>query len=503
MNIQSIRRLLTGILLYVCTGSGFMLSAIEPIPVKMIVENGIIIPVDPSAEDAFIGYLAVGEDGRLTHVGRGSAPDYLDAETTVDASGKFVAPGFVSAHSHIWTSGMRGVGHEGPLYHWGAALVEICYEGTADDYYWFSLHGAFDFLRNGITTTYDFTYSGTRSKQVEPGEGDAARQIIQPGPYEPNQFKAKVDAGIRFVHSFGMPRVGEFDERRARVAEFVEWARAYPENPYFLKLAISGGVQWAPTKEHAELEVEMMRKHTLDNQPHFLETAVNIAEQRKKFDWYHEAGAFGPSFYFGHFVHPTPEMIKIAADAGTNMIWQATSNGRLASGIADIPAFKKAGMEIGMGLDDQACTDVADPFQNMRIGMYTMRAKYSSADAMSVKDVLYHHTLGGARVLRIDDKVGSLEVGKFADFLIVDPANPDTGPIYDPLGSYVLAMSLRNLKQVYVGGDLVADDGTLTSPLHEQAEAELHKRLHRVRTELGHDMTFTSSKSAIPATHDH
>jgi len=167
------------------------------------------------------------------------------------------------------------------------------------------------------------------------------------------------------------------------------------------------------------------------------------------------------------------------------MSWQPASNGRLASGVADIPAIRAAGMPIGVGLDDQACTDVADPWQNMRIGMYQLRAQTGDPAVMSPAEMLRLHTLGSAEVIGVADRVGSLEPGKFADFVVVDPRKPDLGPLWHPVASYVLACSLRNLHQVYVGGELVAEDGVSTNPLAAETSAILHEHLPRVAAEHG------------------
>jgi cytosine/adenosine deaminase-related metal-dependent hydrolase len=133
-----------------------------------------------------------------------------------------------------------------------------------------------------------------------------------------------------------------------------------------------------------------------------------------------------------------------------------------------------------VGLDDQSCTDVSDPFQNMRIGIYTQRAVHRDPMAMPVRDMLELHTRGSAEVLGIEADVGSLEVGKFADFLVVDPRSPDTGPVWDAYGTYVLACSLRNLKQVWVGGELVSDEGRIVTHDTDEVNAQLHERLTRL-----------------------
>jgi cytosine/adenosine deaminase-related metal-dependent hydrolase len=164
-------------------------------------------------------------------------------------------------------------------------------------------------------------------------------------------------------------------------------------------------------------------------------------------------------------------------------VWQPTSNGRLASGVANIPRCREVGMRVGVGLDDQSCTDISDPFQNMRFGIYLLRATHKDPAAMAVADMLELHTRGSAEVLGVGDRVGSLEVGKFADFCIVDPRDPDTGPVWDPYGTYVLACGLRNLIGVYVGGALVSDRGRMVGAgAADAAEtvSQVHERMARI-----------------------
>ena len=264
-----------------------------------------------------------------------------------------------------------------------------------------------------------------------------------------------------------------------------------------LGASVMGAVQWASKPRSAELEVAMMREHGISNQAHFVETAEGIETQREKFAWYSSAGAFGPSFLFGHFVHPTDEMVAEVASTGCGVVWQATSNGRLGSGFADVVRFQKAGIPVGMGLDDQSCTDISDPWGNMRIGLYTTRAMYTDASVMMPADVLRLHTLGSAEVLGVADRIGSLEVGKMADFVVVDHRAPDTGPVWDVLATYVLACGLRNLKQVYVGGVLVSEEGRSTSPLAARASGELRSRMTEAALRWGRELPLTALEAHL------
>jgi cytosine/adenosine deaminase-related metal-dependent hydrolase len=456
-------------------------------PFKLIVHNVLVITMaatEGSEAVPFRGWLAVTAEGRLAAVEAGDPPTDAVAEHVVDAGGSFVAPGFISAHSHLFTSGSRGLGMDEALYGWGDAMSVYTRQADAEDIYWCTLHGALDFLSNGITTAYDFTDSRLPASVGKDGQR-VVLGPLKPAAYAQAQIRGKVDAGLRFVNSVMLnDEIGTGDEVLGRFAETMAYAEGYIDTGLYLGSAISGAVQWSPNASTASLEVAAMRRFGVINQPHFLETAQQTELQRSKWAWYREAGAFGRDLIFGHFVQATADMIAEAGRCGCGMVWQPTSNGRLASGFADIPACVAAGVRVGVGLDDQSCTDISDPWQNMRMGIYTQRAHRRDPRAMGVEQMLRLHTIGSAAVLGIDDRVGSLEVGKYADFLIVDPRDPDTGPIWNPIGTYVLACGLRNLKAVYRGGDLVSQSGRSTNPLAVEASRQLHARLARIAARM-------------------
>jgi len=469
----------------------------------LLVRNGLFITVAPGQDEAFMGYMTVA-DGKITAVVKGEAPATLTADRVIDAGGRFVAPGFISAHSHLAYSPLRGVGHTETLYGWGRASQRFLKFATAEDIYWFTLHGSLDFLRAGITTAFDFTTPGSLGGAAV-GVGEAVPPpVLKAGPYDEEQFRAKADAGLRFINSVGMPRVGSDDEIMARFQQVLAFAQdSYGGNPLCLKVALSGGLQRAPTKATAYLEAKVMKTFKVINHSHFLESPDRVPEQQAKFYWYEEAGALGPDFIFAHFIQTNPDIIMRAARAGAGMSWQPASNSRLASGVADIPTYRAFGMKVGVGLDNQNCTDNSDPFSNMRTGLALIRTKYKDAKSLHVREMLYLHTLGSADLLQIADKVGSLEPGKFADFLIVDPREPDTGPLHDPVATYVLACGLRNLKQVYVGGKQVAEESTMLSYDEPRAIAEAHARVARIQGLIDADESaaarpFASLAGAAP-----
>jgi len=441
---------------------------------SLLVTHARLITIPAGTADP--GYIEDGwmliEDGRIAAIGSGT-PDAA-ADETLDVAGAFVAPGFVSSHSHLFTSGLRGLGVADTLYGWCDAMLGTTAHMTPEQLYWSTLHGSLDFLSNGVTTAYNFTDPLQAWESMVDGKrtGTAGIRGLE---YHYRQADGTLDAGIRFVDASGMDvTVGSSDEVFDRFAAEVAHTRAMDAD-FALGSSIMGQVQWSPHPEAAEFEVEAMRRYGVTNQAHFLESPEAVEHQQSKFALYRDAGALGLGLMFGHFIQTTPEIIAESVSGGASMSWQPASNGRLASGVALVPEMLEMGMKVGVGLDDQACTDVSDPWQNMRMGIYMQRARTKDPLSMMPELMLRLHTLGGAEIMGVDDRVGSLEVGKFADFVVVDPRMPDVGPLWHPVRSYVLAMSPRNLKAVYVGGRLVSERGVSTNPLAAEASAKVHE----------------------------
>jgi 5-methylthioadenosine/S-adenosylhomocysteine deaminase len=452
----------------------------------LLVTNARLITVAAGTNDP--GYVENGwmrvTGGVIAELGEGQPPAAGRADV-LDVGGAFVAPGFVSSHSHLFTSASRGLGVAETLYGWCDSMLGLIRHATGEDVYWTTLHGALDFLTHGVTTAYDFTDPRIPWEPMIEGRRQVVGEL-RPADYQLRQIDAKVDAGLRFVNSVPLDdAAGGADDVLARLAEVVAHVRTLDPS-LALGAAVTGAVQWSNRLDAAEIEVEAMRRFGIINQAHFLETREAADLQRSKFALYRDAGAVGPGMIFGHFIQTTPEIIGAVAEAGAGMSWQPASNGRLASGVAEVPAMLAVGMTVGMGLDDQACTDVADPWQNMRMGMALVRAQSGRPLDMMPESVLRLHTLGGAELLGVDDRVGSLEVGKLADFVVVDPVDPDIGPLWHPVRNYVLSCGQRNLKQTYVGGRLVAHDGRPVNPLAPESRVKVREVLGRLADTHGY-----------------
>ena len=322
-------------------------------PAKLVVKNAFILTMAAGQREPVKGYLVVGEDGRLSALGAGDPPAGLAAKQTLDADGHWIIPGFISAHSHLWQSAFRGLAADQTLVGWIQALYNPMAKASPEDLYWFTLDGALDHLQHGITGAYNFNY--------EPFSRSLSRSTAHPVPdgeeYDKKDFQGEMDSGIRFVHSLSVGRATPLgvqpaygaEQARVPLKDFLQWTSQQPKSPNFLSIMISGSTAFNDTYQQAVMEKQLGDEFHLSNETHYLEPPETKFEQQSKFRWFLDSGLLSKQLIFGHFIHTNSFILEESGKAGVAMSWNPLSNGRLASGVADIPACLKAGIRVGMG----------------------------------------------------------------------------------------------------------------------------------------------------------
>jgi 5-methylthioadenosine/S-adenosylhomocysteine deaminase len=463
-NENALRRLACLFAIFTLLLASILPNGFAQAPAKLVVRNAYIFSMAPDQRAPFHGYLVVGEDGRLIAVAAGEPAASLKAATVWNAEGHWVMPGLISAHSHLWQSAYRGLASDQTLLGWIDALYgKAVTQASAEDLYWFTLEGGLDHLRHGITATYSFNYGGHSRDQSE--------------AFNEQTFRGEADSGVRFVHGWEPGKAGpayttEVADRE--LGTFLGWTKNQ-KTTKLLSVMINGGTAFDDTYQQALLEGALMKHYHVSNQSHYLEQPETQVLDREQFKWFTDSGLLTDKMIFGHFIHTDAAILAATGQAHAAMSWNPLSNGRLASGVADIPQYLKAGIRVGMGVDGEASADLADPFENMRTGLYAIRAKYENAGVMSPYDVLRLHTMGSADVLGVADKLGSLEVGKMADFLVIDPRR--FGHVFDPYATLVFVTSQPDLERVYVDGELMVDHGTPLKQDLTKVQREVDERV--------------------------
>jgi 5-methylthioadenosine/S-adenosylhomocysteine deaminase len=171
----------------------------------------------------------------------------------------------------------------------------------------------------------------------------------------------------------------------------------------------------------------------------------------------------GPGLIAVHAIHLDPSEIDLLARHGCHVAHCPSSNLKLASGIAPISALLAAKVNIGLGTDGAASNNRLDLLAEIRLAALLAKGASGDATALPAWQALELATLGSARALGLDDTIGTIAAGKCADITAVNLSAIELAPCYDPLSHLVYAAGREHVSHVWINGELMLDDGTLTT----------------------------------------
>jgi len=449
-----------GIAIVLSTLSGFRCPLALADPPRTLIRNAaLILTMDPNVG---AGDLGIRENADIQIEGNkikkiGQNLNGVGAQV-VDATGKIVLPGFVDTHNHLWQSLIRGCATDKDVNGWLAACVFplFGFNFSAADAYAGVRLSTLDLISTGVTTTVDWSHAFT------------------PGFVRGN-IAALSDSGLRFVFAYrGSADPAVMDDMRLVKRTLIDpnslatfQVGSHPgTEPFFLPnlMAMSNLAKELGVKLHV----------------HLLENISQRADQ--PFEALEQAGALGPNLLGAHGIHLTDAEINILATHDVRLLHNPLSNMRLASGVIRLPELKQAGVQVGLGLDG-GTNDTSDMFNNMRAAIGLQRAKLLTANTMpSVTGALRMATVDGAKLLDMDDQIGSLTPGKKADLIILDPGAVNFAPRFEWISQIVFNGQPANVDWVFVDGRALKSKGQLVGVHPEtivQTAQEVAKRIQQ------------------------
>ncbi|MCU0933853.1 MAG: amidohydrolase family protein, partial [Thiobacillaceae bacterium] len=191
-------------------------------------------------------------------------------------------------------------------------------------------------------------------------------------------------------------------------------------------------------------------------------------------------GLLGPNLTAVHAVHVSEEEIDTLATHGCHVAHCPASNLKLASGFAPVARLLAAGVNVGIGSDGAASNNRLDLFAEMRLAALLAKGVAGDPAVLPAHRALEMATLAGARALGLDDRIGSLEVGKSADVVAVDLAAPRSQPCYDPVSQLVYCAGREQVSHVWVNGRAVVAGGQSIRVDASEALARAHAWRERI-----------------------
>ncbi|THV35606.1 8-oxoguanine deaminase [Glycomyces buryatensis] len=427
----------------------------------MVIENAAIATVDAQRREYDSGHIVI-SGGRITAVGPGPAPD-LPGAHRIDGAGCLATPGLVNTHHHLYQWATRGYATEHTLFEWLVDLYPVWAHLRPEHVGASNRAGLAWLALSGCTTAADHHY-------VYPA-GQAADLIDV-------QVAAAADIGVRLhlargsmdrgASDGGLPPdhlVEDIDAALMATAEAVD--RYHDPSPEsMLRIAVAPCSPFSVSTDLLRESAVLAREKDLRLHTHLCET-LDEAEFCQSVhgcdpvEYMDSLGWLAPDVWLAHAVHLSADAQKRLGHTGTGVAHCPSSNARLGTGLADVPAMLAAGVPVGLGVDGAASQEAGHLGEELRQAVYTAR-QLAGPHAMNVRTALELGTIGGARVLGRETEIGSLETGKQADIALWQLDGLGHAGIADPVAALVLGPPAP-LKLLTVAGRSVVEDGTLTT----------------------------------------
>ncbi len=391
-------------------------------------------------------------DGRIEQVIPGGAGP-ITAKIEIDAGGAVVLPGFIQCHVHVVQSLLRHQADGLTLLDWlhhRTLPYEAALDGdgvaTAAEL------GIAELLAGGTTTVLDFGTTHHHGRVFETADRmgirmTSGRTHMDMGAMTPSALLEDADTSLADAEAIG-GRWHDAADGRLRYAVAPRFALSCT------RPLLEGCAELA--RSHAWL----LHTHASENTDEV--AAVRAATGLSNIAYLDAVGLTGRDVVLAHGVHLDPSEIRILADTGTRICHCPGANLKLGSGIADIPRLRSQGVRIGLGADGPPCNNRLSAFHEMSLAA-TLHGLRSGPTALGAWDALAMATREGARVLHLDDLVGTLTPGKAADITVVSLDSWSMIPGEDPAAQIVYGGTAADVRHVLVNGRQVVVDGRLTT----------------------------------------
>ena len=439
-------------------------------PVDLVVRNGTVVTVDASRRVVAHGAVAV-DGGRIAAVGTEAEVDaQFRGKEVLDAAGGIVMPGLVNAHTH-------------------AAMV--LFRGVADDLKLMEWLQKYIFPAEKINVTAEFVRAGTRL---------AALEMIRSGTttfvdmyyFEDQVAEACKEAGLRGVLGsslieFPAPDSKTIPEALAYAERFLKrWG-----NDPLVVPAVAPHSTYLASPETLKAARALADRYRAPILIHLSESSDEQAQVRERYgrtptEQLQQLGILRRGVLGAHGIWLTPSDRAILKEAGVGIAHCPQSNMKLSSGTAPVREMLAEGMRLGLGTDGAASNNDLDMFEEMLTAAFL--AKHTSGDptVAPAAAVLEMATLGGARALGMEDRIGSLEPGKRADLVVVGLNEPRLHPLYDPVSHLVYVAKGADVRHVVVEGRVIMRDRHVLTLDEKAVVEEADRRRDQVRRSLAH-----------------
>jgi 5-methylthioadenosine/S-adenosylhomocysteine deaminase len=453
LRLKSARRscLPAVLLLLVCPG----LSGQATRHVDLIVLHGTVVTMDQQRHIVNDGAVAVQGDTIVAVDTSASIQQHFSAAKVIEAKGALLLPGLINAHTHLSMSLFRGLAEDISLSDWLNKFIFPAESRnvTPDFVTWAARLSFLEMFRGGTTTVADMYYFE-----------DAIAQTAK-------------DAGMRGVLGetiIGFPAPD--NKTPAAALAYTEQFLKHWKNDPLITPAVAPHSIYTCAEETLVAAAALARRYHAPILIHLAEAPSEMEVARHQHgmstaQYLDKIGLLGPDVLGAHCVWVDQADIRTLASRGVGCSYNPSSNMKTAAGLSPVVEMLAAHVPVGIGTDGAASNNNQDIFEEMDLGAKLQKFGHMDPQVLPAEQVVAMATILGARALHLDSQIGSLEVGKKADLIVVDTSAPHATPMYDVYSEIVYALKAEDVRSTIVGGRIVMEDRRMLT-LDEKAILE-------------------------------
>ena len=454
----------------VCAQSSRKPKAFTKEKIDLLVSGGTVVTMDARFRVIEDGAIAVRGDKILAIGSTTELSAKYTATHRILARGKLVLPGLINTHGHAPMVLFRGIANDLTLQDWLEKYIFPAEARNVSEEFvtWGTRLAALEMIRSGTTTYVDMYYF----------EDAIARETKAAG------MRAVLG---QTIIDFPVPDAKTPAEAFARTEEFLKRWKGDP----LIRPAVAPHSIYTESKETLQSAAELARRHKAPLLIHVAETKRELDDSLAKngmtpVAYLDSLGLLGPSMLAAHCVWVNDADIALLVKNQVGCAHNPSSNMLLASGVAPVPAMLKAGLRLGLGTDGAAgSNNDLDLMEEMDLAAKLQKVSRMDPQALEARQTLAMATIGGARALHMESEIGSLEVGKKADLIVLGLSSPHAVPLYDLYAQIVYSLKSSDVQTVVIGGKIVMRN-RIVQTLNE---AQISARAREYRIQVKHSLT--------------
>lgn len=435
----------------------------------LFISGGTVVTMDAEFRVIEDGGVAI-EGDSIAAVGKRAdlEPKTRGAKKTIDARGTLVLPGMINGHAHAAMSLFRGVAEDHSLDDWLQRYIfpAEARNVTEDFVFWGTRLGVLEMLRGGVTTYADMYY------------------------FEDVVARVTKEAGMRGVLGQTILDFPAPDHKTpaAALAYTQEYIERWKGDP-LITPAIAPHSIYTLSTETLKAAAELARANGAPILMHIAEAPFESERSRAQHggspvNYLERIGLLGADVVGAHCVWVDAMDIATLLRRGVGTVHNPSSNMKLASGVMPVVDLLTAGVPVGLATDSAASNNNQDLFQEMNVAAKLQKVTRMDPRALPARQVVEMATIGGARALHLDKEIGSLEVGKQADVVLIGTGATHSTPMYNVYSQLVYALNAHDVLTVVIAGKIVMEVRVMHTMDKPAILAKAHEYQRKVAASL-------------------